>query len=350
MRINFLKICLFGFLFLASSLAHAQKKKTTKKSTPKKTNIKVTNPNPSTVTAPDTVKPVVSAEAPVKKDSLPIKQPKPSLKPDQTVMDVSPLRDKTPLSYEHLRTDDVVFRHRLWREIDCKEKMNMPFMYDAEMDNGNQMFITILLRALEDSTIQPPIIAFNGIDDRFTTPMTREEIIKKISGDSVQITVVDTVVGSSTYGQPIGTRMQLNEINFKDFTKYHIKEEVIFDKESSRLFWRILGIAPVKDIYNQGGDFLGVQEMFWVYYPDLRGVLSKFQVYNGKNFETGMSWFELFENRKFSGRIYKSSLDNSRNALLTEIPGMDKNPFLQLLEGENIKNKIQNAEQNVWSY
>ncbi|MEJ7672627.1 MAG: hypothetical protein WKF59_07925 [Chitinophagaceae bacterium] len=43
------------------------------------------------------------------------------------------------------------------------------------------------------------------------------------------------------------------EVNLDSFYKFRIKEEVIFDKESSRLFWRILGIAPVKSIITSQG-------------------------------------------------------------------------------------------------
>ena len=43
------------------------------------------------------------------------------------------------------------------------------------------------------------------------------------------------------------------EVNLDSFYKFRIKEEVIFDKESSRLFWRILGIAPVKNVITSTG-------------------------------------------------------------------------------------------------
>jgi len=132
--------------------------------------------------------------------------------------------------------------------------------------------------------------------------------------------------------------------------KFEIKEEVIFDKESSRLFWRILGIAPMKRIITSQGIDLGETPVFWVYYPDMRPIFAKYEVYNGKNYGARMSWEELFESRMFYGRIVKSTLDNPFDQMLSQQQGLKDNRILQLLEGENIQNKIFNYEQNLWSY
>jgi hypothetical protein len=79
------------------------------------------------------------------------------------------------------------------------------------------------------------------------------------------------------------------ELNPDSLFRFRIKEEVVFDRESSRLFWRILGIAPVKDVIVQStGVNLGPTDLFWIYYPDLRPILSTYQVYNPKNFGVGI--------------------------------------------------------------
>ena len=63
-----------------------------------------------------------------------------------------------------------------------------------------------------------------------------------------------------------------------------------------------------------------------------------------------MTWEELFENRMFSGRITKSTIDNPFNLPISEVPGMKDNGIFQLLEGEKIKEKIFNYELDLWSY
>jgi gliding motility associated protien GldN len=339
-----LAICLSIFVSVAE--AQQKKKTTTKRSSTKRTTTRKTAKSKTkatinpTVAVADTVKPVVVAPPPPPpNDSLPVPVIKKSLRPDEAV-ETTVLKDRTPLPYENLRADDAVYRHKIWREIDGREKMNLPFMYSANENNGNQRFISILLKAIDDSAVT----VFSSIDDRFTTPMTKSEVATAVGGDSVAVPIYDSL------GNQIGINYRRNEINLDSFYRFRVKEEVIFDKESSRLFWRILGIAPVKDVITSMGVNLGPTELFWVYYPDMRPVFSKYEVYNGKNYGARMSWEDLFEGRMFYGRIIKSTIDNPYDRFIRNYPGLFDKGILQLLEGENIKEKIFNYEQDLWSY
>ena len=336
--------CLFLLFFVGgiTNATFAQKKKSTKAKAPaKRTSTRRTTKNKTTANiqgANASTDSAVVVEVPVN-DSLPIKKVAKSLRRDAAVDDDA-IRDRTPLAYENLRADDAVYRHKIWREIDTREKINLPFRYSADQDNGNQRFISILLQAIQDSAVT----VFNSIDDRFTTPMTRGEVSKAISGDVVDVPIYDSL------GNLTGSKKMTNEVNFDSIYKFRIKEEVVFDKESSRLFFRILGIAPVKNIVTSMGVNLGETELFWVYYPDMRETFAKYEVYNGKNFGARMSWEELFESRMFYGRIIKSTIDNPYDQYIKNYKGLSENTILQLLEGENIKEKIFNYEQDLWSY
>ena len=324
-----------------SSVADAQAKKTRtvqKRTTAKKTTNAKTkaNINPSKV---DTVVVV----PPPHIDSLPIISVKKSLRNDDAV-ERNLVKDRTPLPYENLREDDAVYRQKIWREIDTREKMNLPFRYSANEDNGNQRFISILFKAIQDGPDNGGVTVFNAVDDRFTTPMSVAEVAKVVSGGSVSVPLYDSL------GNVTGYKETTAEVNLDSFYKFRIKEEVIFDKESSRLFWRILGIAPLKRVITSAGVDLGETELFWVYYPDMRPIFAKYEVYNGKNYGARMSWEELFESRMFYGRIVKSTLDNPYDQYLNQQTGLKQSSILQLLEGESIKEKIFNYEQNLWSY
>ncbi|MBS1510627.1 MAG: gliding motility protein GldN [Bacteroidetes bacterium] len=340
-RIGFLFVLCTGVIFSAEAqkktktTRSAAKRPTTKKTAKSKTKTSVVKPTPAVA---DTVA-KVTPPPPKVFDSLPIRKVLPSLRPDEAV-ETSTLRDRTPLPYENLRADDALFRHKIWREIDAREKMNLPFRYAADENNGNQRFISILLQAIQDSAVT----VFSNIDDRFTTPMTKADVANVIAGPEVPIPQYDS------NGVQTGVIYKRNEVNLDSFYKFRIKEEVIFDKESSRLFWRILGIAPLKRIITSSGVDLGESELFWVYYPDMRPIFAKYEVYNGKNFGARMSWEELFESRMFYGRIIKSTIDNPYDLAIRNYAGIKDQPILQLLEGENIKEKIFNYEQDLWSY
>jgi gliding motility associated protien GldN len=329
----------FGVL---CNIADAQKRTAKKRTTAKRTTAAQTsaNINPTVV---DTA--VVAARPDSLNDSLPIAAVKPSLRPE-TALDNSNalIKDRTPLPYQHLRAEDAAYDERIWREIDTREKINLPFRYSADEDNGNQRFISILFKAIQDGPDNGGVTAFNAVDDRFTTPMTKAEVGKAISGGTISVPIYDSL------GNVVGNKETMQEVNLDSFYKFRIKEEVIFDKQSSRLFWRILGIAPVKRVITASGVDLGDSPLFWVYYPDMRPILAKYYVYNGKNYGARMTWEDLFESRMFHGRIIKSTLNNPFDQYLNNQTGLKQSPILQLLQGEKIQNDIFNYEQNLWSY
>jgi gliding motility associated protien GldN len=262
---------------------------------------------------------------------------KKSLRND-AAFDKKSLTQRIPLPYENLRWDDALYTERVWRELDFREKINKIFQYEAVDDNGSQVFINILMKAIKTGEVT----AF--ADERFTTPMSMAEIEQLTAGsvDTVNQTAIDD---PSKVVARVVTRASFDA---KSVTKLRLKEEWIFDRESSRMFCRILGISPVKMSYLPNGQERGSIMMFWVYYPDLRPILARYEVYNPKNMgQSRMTWEELFESRMFSSYIVKSTLDNPSNK---NIRSYIKDPILALLEGDNIKEKIFNYEQDLWSY
>ncbi|MEO5564692.1 MAG: gliding motility protein GldN [Chitinophagaceae bacterium] len=257
---------------------------------------------------------------------------------NDNAFDKGSLNARSPLPYEYLRWDDALFAEKVWRELDLREKMNQTFRYEANDDNGSQLFINMLLKSVSSGQVT----AF--ADDRFSTPMTTAEITNLTVGraDTVPRTDINDINKIVEY---VVTRASFDA---KSVVKLRIKEEWVFDRESSRLFCRILGIAPLKTEYLPNGQERGSSVMFWVYYPDLRPMLAKAEVYNPKNMgQSRLTWEELFESRMFSSYIVKSTIDNSANK---NIKVYIKDPILALLEGENIKEKIFNYEQDLWSY
>lgn len=260
-----------------------------------------------------------------------------SLRPDG-IADKSFINERTPLPYEHLRWDDALFSEKVWRELDLREKMNQTFRYEAEDDNGSQMFVNILLDALKKDSV----VAF--ADDRFTTPLKLSDIEAKTQGGEPDTTAV--VDPNNPGGPPLKYVVTRESFNPKTITKLRMKEEWVFDRESSRMVCRIIGIAPVLE--RQRGKTTQSEVLFWVYYPDLRKTLARYEVYNPKNLGYGrMTWEELFEARMFSSYVTKSTLDNPGNKTIRQ---MIKDPILALLEGENVKERIFNYEQDLWSY
>lgn len=261
-----------------------------------------------------------------------------SLRQDNA-FDKSGLTARTPLQYEHLRWDDALFAEKVWRELDLREKMNQSFRYEGTDDNGSQLFVDMLLKAVNSGEVT----AF--ADDRFSIPMAVTDVQQLTVGSADTVAVTDI----KDVDKIVGYKVTRSSFNAKSVTKLRIKEEWVFDREASRMFVRILGIAALKTEYipNTTKE-RGTSAMFWVYYPDLRPMLAKVEVYNPKNMgQSRMTWEELFESRMFSSYIVKSTMDNASNK---NIRNVIKDPILALLEGDNIKDKIFNYEQDLWSY
>jgi len=252
-------------------------------------------------------------------------------------------KERTPLAYEHLRADDALFIERVWREIDIREKINLPFRFQTEDDNGDQRFISILVNAVKKSGVT----AFSVDDDRFTTPLDSSQFAKALGGGGTCDTIPVYDINDPTKISKWVVNCQ--SLNPDDIVKFRVKEEWVFDREASRMFVRIIGIAPCKTQFALDGKTeRGVTPLFWIYYPDLRPTLAKYEVYNPKNMGIGrMTWEELFETRMFGSYVIKSTLDNPLNKYIRSYVN---DPILRLLEGENIKEKMFNYEQNLWSY
>ncbi|MDP4255489.1 MAG: gliding motility protein GldN [Bacteroidota bacterium] len=295
--------------------------------------------NAAVAPAKDTTKPVAA----IPQVDIKLDTPLRSLRND-AIITQNLVKDRTPLPYENIREDDAVYRQRVWREIDVHEKMNMAFVYKAKEDNGDQRFISILLNGIKSGQITPFDAA---VDDRFTTPMTFKQIAETMVGKPKVISVPDSKNDPDGSKGLMRDTVIVPEWNPDLIERYQIKEEWVFDKASSRMQVRILGIAPELTILNDDGRFRAVLPIFWVYYPDLRSMLAKCEAYNGKNYGGRMSWEELFESRMFASRIVKSTIDNPGDQM---VENYIKDPILRLLEGENIKEKIFNYEQDLWSY
>lgn len=250
--------------------------------------------------------------------------------------DRSQNRDRRPLEYEHLREDDNMWSEFLWREIDAREKMNQSFNYPGTDDNGDRRFFSILINAIQNDSVR----AFR--DEMFTRPFTTAEVLSRINGSIDTLDIPDLENGGikqrKIYYKPT--------FSFDSVYTFRIKEQVIFDKEASRLFTRIIGIAPIAKITTAGRS--EPRLLFWLYYPDLRRTFARIDVYNPKNFSSRMTWEELFESRYFSSYITKSSANNPQFLDLLQMWGGNK--LRRLYEGDNIKNRIFNFEQDLWQY
>lgn len=233
--------------------------------------------------------------------------------------------EKRVLPYQPIREADIFWEKRIWRVIDAREKMNLPFKYPDEP------LFSILMAGIDESKIR----AFS--EDNFNNPLRPDEVASMLA-------TTDTIVtfDPETYEEKI--QVVYNTMDPEDINRYRIKEIWFFDEETSTLQVRILGVAPLRDVYGEDGEFRYESPMFWIYYPECRDLLARHRVFNDFNDASPYSWEDLFEMRFFSSYIYKEN-DVRGRRLQDYLSGLDL-----LMQSESIKQEIFNFEHDLWSY
>ncbi|HHM20723.1 MAG TPA: gliding motility protein GldN [Bacteroidetes bacterium] len=235
--------------------------------------------------------------------------------------------ERQVLPYDHVREADIFWEKRIWRVIDIREKMNLPFAYPE------RPFFSILM----DAATAGEITVYSTEDDKFTSQLTPDEVASMGA-------TIDTVItfDPETYEEQI--QVVRNDINPEDVKRFRMKEVWFFDEETSTLQVRILGIAPLIDKTDDEGNFLYEKPMFWVYYPEAREILARERVFNIGNDASSITWEDLMEMRYFSSYIFKES--NVRDRRIQDyLTGVDI-----LLEADKIKQEIFNFEHDLWTY
>ncbi|MBS1588923.1 MAG: gliding motility protein GldN [Bacteroidetes bacterium] len=240
-----------------------------------------------------------------------------------------------PLKWQPVREADVLYKKRVWREIDTRQKQNMAFRFPGDDNSGGGMFIEILLDGVKKGKIK----AYSTMDDRFTSAFNKSQILEMTAGKTDSTPVVDPVTGETVI------KVTHTEFNPDLVTKFRIKEDWIFDRNLGRMVVRIIGIAPLLDRYNDDGSFRASSPMFWIYYPEVRDLLAQYEVFNPDNDVARMNWDEYFENRFFASYIIKVSnpFDNS-------FTGMGLQGTDALYEGARWSETIFNKEHDMWVY
>ena len=236
--------------------------------------------------------------------------------------------DRMVLPYAPIREADVFWEKRIWRVIDIREKMNLPFAFPEKP------FFTILMEA----AVNGEIAAYNVNEyDKFEMRLQADEIASMGSN-------IDTVItfDPETYEEQV--QIVRNDLNPEDVKQFRLKEVWFFDENTSTLQVRILGIAPLIDVKDDNGNYRFTKPMFWIYYPDCRELFARHKVFNPGNDGDLGTWEDLFERRFFSSYIYKES--NVYNRRIQDyLQGVDI-----LLEADKIKKEIFNYEHDLWSY
>lgn len=236
-------------------------------------------------------------------------------------------KDRHVMAYDDIREADVLWSKRIWREINTREKMNLSFTYPK------MPFINVLLDVL--STNESAKIFVN---DDFTIETNISEVQNKL-GNTETIDVYNPVT------EEYETTTVTNKFNPEEITKFRIKEDWVFDEETSRMVVRVIAIAPIMEVIDDNDNKRGDLALFWAYYPSFRKSLGGYEVFNPYNDAQRLTWEDMFEIRYFSSTIYKEG--NVRDMRIKDYMASG----IEILEeADAIERKIFEYEHDLWSY
>lgn len=260
-------------------------------------------------------------------------KPKPAERPLDGYYQKTNILSAKVSPYASLRESDVMFRKRIWREIDLREKVNMVFA------SPKSRLITVLTDAIQAGELTAYDASSTKDDvngDEFSVVLKPEEAMAKFA-DSVLVPIFDKD------GNQTGTVVKAGEFNPDSIVKFRIKEDWIFDKQRSVFEPRIVGIAPMIKI-SAAGQAFDEQPAFWIYFPEARHLLVTQAVVNRNNDATGLSYDDIFMKRVFSSYIVKES--NPEDLRIKDYAvGIDR-----LYESERVKKELMDFEHDLWSF
>jgi gliding motility associated protien GldN len=202
---------------------------------------------------------------------------------------VTPSDNNTTVHWDTIPWKNILWKKRVWRDLDIRKKENSAFGYTTGKP-GSRSLISILISGIVSGQIK----AYSAADDRFTTVLSKDEFIALVSAKGVT----------------------------ENITGYRIKEDWIFTNlmNDAEITVRLCGLAPTKEVIQPDGTLKAVP-LFWIYYPDCRSFLARFNVVNnsgnGANFdkEVTYNWNEHFEARRFDSKVDKINSWQSRTSL-----------------------------------
>ncbi|MBP8848979.1 MAG: gliding motility protein GldN [Breznakibacter sp.] len=245
--------------------------------------------------------------------------------------------NKKPIPYAYVREADVYWSKKVWRIIDLREKINMPMYYPSKAMDGRKSLIDVLIDAIKYEGLQ----AYSDNDDEFKQAINIDQVSQAMGAINDTTDVQDPSTGLWS------KKVVLGDIKYHEVKQVLVKEIWFFDRNYSKLDVRIIGICPIRDMVKTTGgvDEIVKKQVFWVYFPAARDVLSRYEVFNPKGDSQRLSYDDIFMKRYFSSYITAESNVYDNRPIEMYSVGMQS-----MVESDRIKNDIATFEHDLWEF
>jgi len=254
------------------------------------------------------------------------------------------------------RSEDIVWRRDIYRVIDMRQKQNFQLYFPVEPDDPNYMSMYRLIvdavengltifyrseRVLKPLLTVDNVVPRNKIADQFVVggigELDREdETSYVLNYDSISDQLSFQPYNYNTY-----VRNQL---------KYLVYEVIFFSRATSRMYRKIVAIAPLQPDQATGGpeapaQFMRESVKFWMLYDELRPFLASQYMIPTQNEAKRVTFDEFFEKRLFSSYIVGEG--NMYNRMILDYCLTEQDAKQ---EQARIEYELLTFEQDLWEY
>lgn len=259
------------------------------------------------------------------------------------------------------RSDDVVWARVVYRIIDMRFKQNYQLYtpVNPEDPKYSSLFKVMLGAIQAGMPVYEKSSDAGDIKPYFNVPPMGRDMIPTVLNTDRNGELGDGDIATSEYMllnyDSIAGEMRFNNYSYKGFVrnqlKYMIQEVVFFDRHYSRLYSKIMAIAPMNSDNATYYEDMPVMEalygqiLFWVPFDAFRPYMAKQYIMPRQN-ETKRVTFDEF----FAKKLYSCYLVGESNVYDRMIPDYAKTYEDVQKEQKRIEAELLNTEQDLWEY
>lgn len=263
------------------------------------------------------------------------------------------------------RIDDVIWARYIYRIIDMRYKQNYQLYFPTKSDDADYRN---LFKVITDAVVDGMPIYEKNMEtikpDFKQQPIPRASIpmmfmaddpLEDYSDDPTHYNITESdamLVHYDSIADELSFHFYPFEKIVRNQLKYLIQEVVFFDKHTSRLHTKIMGIAPLqsdkimtRDSTNVMGS-LRESIMFWIPFDQLRPYLAMQYAIPNRNEVKRVTFDEFFQKRLFTSYIVGEG--NMYNRWIPDYTFSDVEATRK--EQERIAAELLNFEQDLWEY